>query len=74
MGFVWSGGCWFKYVGEDFCCRGDIWELKYRLNWCFGNGFKKDVCLKIIYGNFVYIMKDVIFGEFVKQFIFVNQE
>ena len=74
MGFAWSGGCWSKYAGEDFRRRGDTWESKYRSNWCLGNGPKKDVRLKITYENFAYTMKDVTFGESVKQSIPVSQE
>lgn len=74
MGFAWSGGCWSKYAGEDFRRRGETWESKYRSNWCLGNGPKKDVRLKITYENFAYTMKDVTFGESVKQSIPVSQE
>ena len=74
MGFAWSGGCWSKYAGEDFRRRGDTWESKYRSNWCLGNGPKKDVRLKITYENFAYTMKDVTFGESIKQSIPVSQE
>lgn len=73
MGYVWLSGCWVKRVGEDFWKKGDIWELIYREGCCeFKGGFKKNVCLKIIYENFVFIMKDVKFGELIKFVIILD--
>lgn len=65
MGFVWVGGCWLRYVGEYFWWNKDMWELVYKF-YCLGEGFKKDVWLKIFYENFKFMMKDVKFGKFVK--------
>ncbi|XP_067021981.1 uncharacterized protein [Acropora muricata] len=73
MGFAWSGGCWAKYSGEDFRRKGDTWESHYA-NWCTGDGPKKNVRLKITYSNFDFAMKDVIFGESIKQTISLEQE
>ena len=74
MGYAWTGGCWAQYAGEDYRRRGDSWESIYRSNWCLGDGPKKDIRLKITYENFAYTMKDVTFGDSVKQTIPVDQE
>ncbi|KAJ7370005.1 hypothetical protein OS493_034737 [Desmophyllum pertusum] len=74
MGFAWSGGCWSVYAGEDFRRNGDSWESTYRSDRCLGGGPKKDVRLKITYGDFAYTMKDVTFGESIKQSIPVDRE
>ena len=74
MGYAWTGGCFATYAGEDFRRKGDTWESTFRSNWCIGNGPKKDVRLKITYEHFAFTMKDVTFGESVKQTIPVDQE
>lgn len=73
LGYVWVGGCWVQYIGEDFQRSGEMWEVSNR-DLCFGEGFKKDVCLKIYYGNFLFGMKDVIFGKFEMQLFSLEEE
>lgn len=73
MGFVWSGGCWVYFSGEDFQWDGDKWVLRYR-EFCFGEGLQKKNCFKIMYGDFFYIMKDVVFGQFEKELFGLENE
>ena len=73
LGFSWSGGCWSQYNGEDFQRKGDTWESRIR-DPCLGDGPKKDVRLKIQFGDFSFVMKDIQFGESVTQSFSVDQE
>ena len=59
----------------DTCAIPQIFiNTSHRSNWCTGDGPKKDVRLKITYGNFAYTMKDVEFGESITQTVPLDQE
>lgn len=73
LGYAWAGGCWADYIGEDFKRAGDTWEAAFR-DPCPGDGPKKDVRLKIHFGNFSFGMKDVIFGESKMQTFSLEEE
>ena len=73
LGYAWSGGCWAQYTGEDFQRSGETWESSNR-DPCLGEGPKKDVRLKIHYGNFSFGMKDVIFGKSEMQSFSLEEE
>ena len=73
LGYAWAGGCWAQYTGEDFQRQGETWEASNR-DPCLGEGPKKEVRLKIYYGNFTFGMKDVIFGKSETQSFSLEEE
>ena len=64
LGYGWCASCRAQYNGEDFRRNGDSWEADKR-GPC--DGYKSDHRLKMKYGDFKFGIKDIQYGDPVRQ-------